>query len=614
MSSLEDQVQTLQQQLAALQQQLNNNTSPMDSISSTSQLAEDTAPLHSVGTRPHYDWTPSEFLNQFLQLDTHLYTSPMLTDNDRKSIIENYPPLASLDYRPPSSVPTAERLMNKAQRMEDHSLKRLQYLTSAVFRPLDILAHELFSTETDNPNLERYLTMLRDVRKLLLHVCASMTQDRNNIALRAVNPSFSLRSEYTGQYTMPLDEFQQTLAQQTATRKATREATNRFQRKRYNGTTGRSQQQHLQSFQRPLQQQHKQQQQHEQQQLQPQQQQQKDQQSFSPATTPVGGRLSKFASAWTKISSNQFVNNIIQYGYSIPFHTPPPLTTSPVPIIPYSIEQQQMIDKAIQDLLLKSAIEPVTTKEAQQTPGFYSSIFVIPKKNGGIRPVFNLKRLNQYLDPPPFKMETIREVAHLLRKNDYLVSVDLSDAFLHIPVHPDSRKFLRFKWKSQIYQYTTTPFGLAPVPYLFTKICRPILEWARTQGIRVSAYLDDWILAAKSRKLALQHTNMLVQQLQQLGWIVNTKKSVLSPTRNLEHLGFCLDTTTMTASLPAKKIRDLRRSIKQIISKPHSQTPRTIHSLTMRIQAATFAVFPARLYTRHLLYYKNKQTNSSGGM
>ncbi len=164
----------------------------------------------------------------------------MLTDNDRKSIIENYPPLASLDYRPPSSVPTAERLMNKAQRMEDHSLKRLQYLTSAVFRPLDILAHELFSTETDNPNLERYLTMLRDVRKLLLHVCASMTQDRNNIALRAVNPSFSLRSEYTGQYTMPLDEFQQTLAQQTATRKATREATNRFQRKRYNGTSNQS--------------------------------------------------------------------------------------------------------------------------------------------------------------------------------------------------------------------------------------------------------------------------------------------------------------------------------------------------------------------------------------
>ena len=66
----------------------------------------------------------------------------------------------------------------------------------------------------------------------------------------------------------------------------------------------------------------------------------------------------------------------------------------------------------------------------------------------------------------------------------------------------------------------------------------------------------------------------------------------------------------MTAALPAKKIRDLRRSIKQLINKPHSQTPRLIHSLTMRIQAATFAVFPARLYTRHFLWYKNKQVKT----
>ncbi|RCH96716.1 hypothetical protein CU097_014905, partial [Rhizopus azygosporus] len=69
--------------------------------------------------------------------------------------------------------------------MEDQSLKRLQHLASAVFRPLDILAHELFTSETDNPNLERYLTTLQDVRKPLLHVCSSMMQDRNNIALRA---------------------------------------------------------------------------------------------------------------------------------------------------------------------------------------------------------------------------------------------------------------------------------------------------------------------------------------------------------------------------------------------------------------------------------------------
>jgi hypothetical protein len=30
----------------------------------------------------------------------------------------------------------------------------------------------------------------------------------------------------------------------------------------------------------------------------------------------------------------------------------------------------------------------------------------------------------------------------------------------------------------------------------------------------------------------------------------------------------------------------------------------------MRIQAATFAIFPARLYTRHLLYYKNQMVKT----
>lgn len=61
-----------------------------------------------------------------------------------------------------------------------------------------------------------------------------MTQNRTNIALRAVNPSFSIKSNSEVNYTLPLDEFQQTLIQQTAARKATREATiNRRPRHRF---------------------------------------------------------------------------------------------------------------------------------------------------------------------------------------------------------------------------------------------------------------------------------------------------------------------------------------------------------------------------------------------
>ncbi|KAG1367337.1 hypothetical protein G6F61_012999 [Rhizopus arrhizus] len=229
MSSIEEQFHMMQQQIAALQEQLNGASTPM-------QSADDTAPmpLHSMGTRPHYDWSPSDTLIELMNLDTPLHTSNLLSDSERKTIIESYPPMAHLEYKAPATIPTAERLMNKGQRYEDRSLKHLQYLLSAAFRPLDILSHELVSSESGNPSLERYCTMLRDIRKLLLHVCSAMTQARNNIALRAVNPSFSLKQDQEVQYTLPLDEFQNTLIQQTAARKATREATvNRRQHRRF---------------------------------------------------------------------------------------------------------------------------------------------------------------------------------------------------------------------------------------------------------------------------------------------------------------------------------------------------------------------------------------------
>jgi hypothetical protein len=264
------------------------------------------------------------------------------------------------------------------------------------------------------------------------------------------------------------------------------------------------------------------------------------------------------------------------------------------------------LDQEVSLLLNKGAIEEIQPI----TPGFYSSMFVIPKKNGGSRPVFNLKKLNNYIQAPHFKMETLQEVTKQIRQNNYLTSIDLSDAFLHIPVHVDSRPYLRLNWKGKTYQFCTTPFGLSLVPWLFTKLTKPILEWARSQQIRLSAYLDDWIIISDSATQATQHTQLVVQKLESLGWIINYSKSILKPQQSMEHLGFLLDTTTMTAQLPGKKLRDLRRSIQQILKNP-LQSPRTIHSLTMRIQAATFALIPARLYTQHLLRMKNQTVRSS---
>ncbi|KAI8077992.1 uncharacterized protein B0P05DRAFT_543657 [Gilbertella persicaria] len=71
--------------------------------------------------------------------------------------------------------------MSNDQKMEDKMLKYHQYVASAIFRPLDILAHEI-STEFDNPNVYKYLQIIKDIGHLVLHTNYDLTNSRKNIA------------------------------------------------------------------------------------------------------------------------------------------------------------------------------------------------------------------------------------------------------------------------------------------------------------------------------------------------------------------------------------------------------------------------------------------------
>ena len=90
--------------------------------------------------------------------------------------------------------------------------------------------------------------------------------------------------------------------------------------------------------------------------------------------------------------------------------------------------------------------------------GFYSPLFLVPKPHQRWRPVIDLSRLNTFLHIEKFKMETPETMRTSLIPGEWVLSIDLSDAYLHIPIHPNSRKYLRFCNRSQV---TSLPFGLA---------------------------------------------------------------------------------------------------------------------------------------------------------
>ena len=72
--------------------------------------------------------------------------------------------------------------------------------------------------------------------------------------------------------------------------------------------------------------------------------------------------------------------------------------------------------------------------------------------------------------PNTFKMETNQSVLCALRRDDWMVSIDLKDAYLQIPVHPDSRQFLQFMAFEVSYQFRALCFCLSTAPQVFTRV------------------------------------------------------------------------------------------------------------------------------------------------
>lgn len=177
--------------------------------------------------------------------------------------------------------------------------------------------------------------------------------------------------------------------------------------------------------------------------------------------------------------------NCIQ-GYKIPFSTPPSQRVKPNNFLRSESEIREA-RVAIERLIAIGAVVPCTDKEGQ----FISSFFLIPKADGSKRFILNLKNLNKFIESIHFKMEDLRTAIKLLTPKAFMCNLDLKDAYFFIPVAKGSRKFLRFIFEGQMYEFTCLPFGLCTSPYVFTKVMKAVISGLRKQGLYSTVYLDD---------------------------------------------------------------------------------------------------------------------------
>ena len=158
---------------------------------------------------------------------------------------------------------------------------------------------------------------------------------------------------------------------------------------------------------------------------------------------------------------------------------------------------------------------------------------------------------------PHFRMFTTSSVLSSVEKGDYAFKIDLQDAYFHVPIHPSSRKYLRFAFENRVYQFRVLPFGLNTAPQVFTRLGHTVTAYLHRQGVSVIPYLDDWLVHHPDRQILLRHQALLLDTLDLVGFILNQKKSELDLTQDLQFLGIHLRLDLGRALLPESKAGEI---------------------------------------------------------
>ena len=313
---------------------------------------------------------------------------------------------------------------------------------------------------------------------------------------------------------------------------------------------------------------------------------------------PVGGRLKFFKSEWRKFTSDPEILDMVS-GMSLSLDDTPVQTSLPHEIRMNSLETAAASDH-IQTLLQKRAIRPCSFNK--QTD-FLSNIFLTPKHDGGFRMILNLKKFNKYVHYAHFKMESLNNILDLVTPNCYMAVLDLTDAYLTVPIGKYYIKFLKFCFQGKYYCYVCLPFGISSAPRKFTKLLKPIVAHLRTLGIVLIIYIDDVWVTAASFSLCLSHVLQTARTLTKVGFLLNRKKSRPEPSHRVVALGYIIDSQSMTVSLPEKKILDVISHCTALLNDSFT-TIRSVACVIGKI-VSTFPALPlARAHYRFLEHDK----------
>ncbi|KAA6387413.1 MAG: hypothetical protein EZS28_017061 [Streblomastix strix] len=132
---------------------------------------------------------------------------------------------------------------------------------------------------------------------------------------------------------------------------------------------------------------------------------------------------------------------------------------------------------AQEELERKELRKEITEEVQKKDLRWINLCFAILKSDKGQqRKITDCPILNKFLLSSHFIIEDITTLRQTLKRNDWMIKVDLGSAFNHIQIDKEFGTFLGFHFNNHFYQNKAMCFGAKHAPLVFYRTLRPVMQ------------------------------------------------------------------------------------------------------------------------------------------
>ena len=311
----------------------------------------------------------------------------------------------------------------------------------------------------------------------------------------------------------------------------------------------------------------------------------------------VKGSLKNRLQFWHKINANVSIIDVLKNGYKIPVITLP--KAAKFPNNHSTLNHANFVTQAVKQLLNKGRI-----KEVKILPYVVNPLSVSGNGSQKLRLILDLRYVNKHVFKDKIKFDDWKIMQDFLQPTDLLFKFDISQGYHSIDIHEQHQKYLGFSWKikgqTRYFVFPVLLFGLASAPFVFTKVMRCLVTFLRSQGIKISVFIDDGLGSADKVQPNI-HSLVVKKSLTEAVFLINTQKSIWQQQRELTWLDVKMNLDKLCFSIQQTRMKSIFFSPEKILKNLSYTTARKFAKVCGKLISTKFVMGNiVQLKTRNL--------------